>query len=212
MLRYSLMDSPAWRDLSGVSVKLMLHLMRLSEGNNGWGHKDEPGRLFLSERQAAEAIGVSRNTASKAFLELITHGFLRIVQAGHFDVKVKLATVWRLTFEAYPHAHQGPTNEWLKWQPEQKSRAQKLNGSGAKIDELSANAPLTGVEIEPDNFSNGGKPRKPIGSKTAPHLDMPRGCGGREDALPANPLNSTSNSRGGPKSAARGASRAGVGQ
>lgn len=196
-VQYAMLDSPAWRDLSGNAVKLLLHLMRLSQGNNGWGHKDEPGRLYLSERQAAEAIAVSRNTASRAFAELIEHGFLRIVQAGHFDVKIKLATVWRLTFEPYPHAHKGPSNEWLRWHPEQNSRAQNLNGSGSKIDEPLSEDTETGAEIAPEEINNGANPPNLIGSKSAPHLDMPRGGSAREHAPAQIPTNSSESCAGG---------------
>lgn len=197
MVQHSLMDSAAWLDLSGVAVKLLLLLMKRSEGNNGWGHKEEPGQLYLSERQAAEAIGISRNTASKALAELVEHGFLRIVQAGHFDCKVKLATIWRLTFEPYPRAHQGPTNEWLKWQPEQKARAQNLNGSGPKSDQPLSKPPTTGAKAGPDDLRNGENPPKPTGSKTAPHIDMPRGGDGRELAKASDPLVSSLHSAGG---------------
>lgn len=112
-----LMRSPAWQDLSGNAVKLLMHLMMLSQGNNGWGHKDQQGQLFLSERDAASAIGVARNTASRAFEELIEHGFLRPVEQGYFQVKIRIATTWRLTFQPYPRSQQGPTNEWRQWQP-----------------------------------------------------------------------------------------------
>src|SRR4051812_31924829 len=95
MVLNPMMKSAAWLDLSGTAVKLLLHLMMLSKGNNGWGHGDGGGHLFLSERDAAAAIGVARNTASRAFEELISHGFLRTVRAGHFHVKVRLATIWR---------------------------------------------------------------------------------------------------------------------
>ena len=108
MVLNPMMKSPAWQDLTGNAVKLLLHLMMLSEGNNGWGHKDQPGELYLSEREGASAIGISRNTASRAFRELVEHGFLRAVRTGHFQVKLRIATVWRLTFQPYPRAHQGP--------------------------------------------------------------------------------------------------------
>jgi hypothetical protein len=178
MVQHSLLNSPAWLDLSGVGVKLLLHLMKLSEGNNGWGHgKGEPGDLYLGERAAAQAIGVSRNTVSRAFAELIDHGFLRIVKAGHFQVKVRLATAWRLTFQPYPRSHQGPTNEWRDWQPpqppEQRSRAQKLNGTGSKIGPTPEKEAFTGSKTAPVKSVNGEKQPKLTGSIIAPHLDMP---------------------------------------
>ena len=125
MVDHFLMKSPAWQDLSGNAVKLLMHLMMLSQGNNGWGHKDQQGQLFLSEREAASAIGVARNTASRAFDELIEHGFLCAVQQGHFHVKVRIATTWRLTFQPSPRRHQGPTNEWRQWRPGKKNDGSK---------------------------------------------------------------------------------------
>ena len=176
MVLHPLMKSPAWRDLTGNAVKLVLHLMMLSQGNNGWGHKEEQGELFLSERDAASAIGVSRNTASKAFSELIAHGFLRPVRRGHFHVKLKIATVWRLTFQPYPRAHQGPTNEWRNWRPEEKSRAQELNGSGSKSGHCGDADAFTGAETGPVKMGIAGNPPSHVGSIIAPHLDIPRGC------------------------------------
>jgi len=176
MVPNSLMNSPAWQHLSGTAVKLLLHLMKLSEGNNGWGHgKAEPGELYLGERDAAQAIGTARNTASKAFVELIEHGFLRVVRGGDFRVKIRLATVWRLTFQPYPRAHQGPTNEWRQWQPEQNSRAQKLNATGAKIGHSSENAGFTGARTDPVKTTNGGNQPIPLGSNIGPHLHLTMG-------------------------------------
>lgn len=173
MVLNPMMKSPAWLDLSGNAVKLLLHLMMLSEGNNGWGHKDQSGELYLSEREAALAIGVSRNTASRTFGELVEHGFLRAVRIGHFKVKLKIATVWRLTFQPYPRSHQAPTNEWRTWRPEQNLRAQKFNGSGAKTGPHSETPRPTGAKIGSVNFGNGGKAPSHTGSIIAPHLDIP---------------------------------------
>lgn len=180
MVLHPMMKSPAWLDLSGNAVKLLLHLMMLSEGNNGWGHKDQSGELYLSEREAAAAIGVSRNTASRAFRELEDYGFLRAVRIGHFQVKLKIATVWRLTFQPYPRAHQGPTNEWRNWRPEQKSRAQKLNGTGAKIGHRIEEHSFTGAKIDPVKLENGGKLPTLTGPKSEPHLYLPREGGASE--------------------------------
>lgn len=174
MLLNAMMKSEAWLDLSGNAVKLLVRLAMLSEGNNGWGHRDLSGELFLSEREAAATIGVSRNTASRAFDELIDHGFLRVVRVGHFQVKVRVATAWRLTFQPYPRSHQGPTNEWREWRLEQKSRAQNLNGSGAKIGHMSRNPLPTGPKIAPVKSRNGAKLPSASGSRTAPHIDIPR--------------------------------------
>lgn len=184
MILTSMMNAPAWQALSGNSVKLLLLLAKLGKGNNGWGHKGAPGELFLSERQAAQQLGLSRNTVSRAFAELVEHGFLRVVRAGHFRVKIRHSTVWRLTFQPYPRAHQGPTNEWRDWKPEENPRAQKLNGSGSKNEPLPDDKALTGSENEPVKPRNGRNPPNESGSKTAPHLDIPRGGDASDPAKP----------------------------
>lgn len=180
MVLHSMMKSPAWHDLSGNAVKLLLHLIMLSQGNNGWGHKDEPGELFLGEREAAEAVGVARNTVSRAFEELIEHGFLRVVRAGHFHVKVRVATAWRLTFQPYPRNHQAPTNEWRDWRPSEKRRAQKLKPTGLRIEQNSNKRRLSGSKDDPVICESARNARIEIGSKTDPHLYIPwgGGCGG----------------------------------
>jgi hypothetical protein len=101
-------------------------------------------------------------------------------------VKVKLATVWRLTFEPYPHAHKGPTNEWRDWRPEQNPREQILNGSGAKTEPVNEKPTFMGANLDPDNFKNGRNPPNRTGSISAPHLDMPEGTVVRDDALGSN--------------------------
>jgi hypothetical protein len=112
MVLNTMQDSPAWLSLSGTAVKLWLHLAKLSKGNNGFGDdKRDRGRLYLSERQAGKAIGVSKNTAARALQELIDHGFLRLMTKGSYDVK-GIATTWRLTHQPYPHTSMAPTNEW----------------------------------------------------------------------------------------------------
>lgn len=102
------MDSPAWVDLGGTAAKLLMHLARLYNGSNN-------GELFLAERAAADAIGVRRGAAAAAFDELEAHGFIRATQRGAFQVKVKLATSWRLTFHA---TRNGPaTHDYRDWRP-----------------------------------------------------------------------------------------------
>lgn len=173
MVLHSMMKSAAWQDLSGNDVKLLMHLMMLSEGNNGWGHQGKSGELFLAEREAAGAIGVSRNTASSSFKSLIGHGFLRPVRPGHFHIKVRQATVWRLTFQPYPRAQQGPTNEWREWRPEEDSRAQELTVTGPNIGLISENRRSTGAKTDPVRTGNDGKKPMTVGSITEPHLDIP---------------------------------------
>jgi hypothetical protein len=146
MITHAMMDTDAWRDLSGNAVKLLLHLVKMHNGSNN-------GDLFLAERDAAAALGIVKNTASRAFQDLVSHGFLRVSQLGSFDVKVGRATSWRLTFL---HARgNGPTHEYRKWRPDEKSRAQNLGLAGSEIDPKSRARRSAGSKIDPANCKNG---------------------------------------------------------
>lgn len=185
MVPFKWMDLPAWAHLSGNAVKLLLHMIRLSGGNNG--ATNARGELFLSERSAAEAIGVARNTASAALDLLVEAGWARPVQKGHFHVKAgereMRSTVWRLTFQPHPQSRRGPTSDFLDWKPgKEKSRAQKLNGSGSKIGPVADNPPNSGAKTEPVPQSALSADENSGLSEIEPHIDIARGKR-RDDAI-----------------------------
>lgn len=116
-LYHSITGTAAWVSLSGNAIKVLLAMVRLDDGSKN-------GQIFFSDRQASLETGLSRNTCSKAFRELQEKGFIRIVEKGHFDRKVRHATVWRYTWQAAPGIC-GPTREFEKWRPcDEKTRAQ----------------------------------------------------------------------------------------
>ena len=107
MLDHRLIDSAAWADLGGTAAKLLLYLARLYNGANN-------GDLCLAERAAADAIGVRRGAAAAAFDELEAHGFIVATRRGAFQVKVRVATSWRLTF--HPTSTAAATHDYRGWQ------------------------------------------------------------------------------------------------
>jgi len=118
-LYHHITGTSAWKSLSGNAIKVLLALVRLNDGSNN-------GKIFFSDRQASVETGLARNTCIKALRELVEKGFLRIVEKGHFDRKVRHATVWRITWLAAPGLG-GPTRDFEKWKPpENKMRAPKL--------------------------------------------------------------------------------------
>jgi hypothetical protein len=133
-------SSAAWLDLSGNAVKLLVFLAAWEDGTNN-------GEFFMSWRDAAAGIGVSKRTAGKLFDELEAHGFIVPIAKGYFTVKHGPATKWRLTW--VPWASRGPTNEWRAWKPEENSRAQLLHETGAKITPITTARRTTGAEIAP---------------------------------------------------------------
>lgn len=103
MLRYDLMDSPAWLSLSANAQALWLHIRRRYWGENN-------GDIPLSTREASKLLHVSPSTASRTFKELQEKGFIAVGEASSFDFKMKRATRWILTDERYNG--KPPTNEW----------------------------------------------------------------------------------------------------
>ncbi len=152
-LYHDFTDCPAWRDLSGNAIKLLVALMRLDKGGDN-------GALFMSVRDAAAAIGVTTNTASKLFRELEEHGFISATQRGHFKVKTRLATTWRLTWIGAPG--RTPSRDFDRWQPPadgNKSRSQKLRATVPIITSVAGNEPttvpiITTVPTETSQVSN----------------------------------------------------------
>lgn len=149
-------SSPAWLDLSGNAVKLLVYLATYDNGTNN-------GLIFLSERLAAEGIGLSKRTAGKLFDELEAHGFIAPTAKGYFTLKRGPATQWRLTW--LPWANKAPTNEWRAWQPEEKSRAQLLHDMGEEIAPVTTVHRTTGEEIAPVEAI----PTNPMGAISDPH-------------------------------------------
>lgn len=154
-----MLHSAAWLSLSGNAVKLLVYLASWEDGSNN-------GEIFMSERMAAEGIGVAKRTAGKLFDELELRGFIEPTAKGYFSVKRGPATRWRLTWLSWPAASKGPTNEWHNWKPdEQNSRAQLLHVTGAEIAPRSSAHRTTGAEIAPVEAEKA----KSLGAIIAPH-------------------------------------------
>lgn len=135
----------AWEHLSGNAIKVLLHLVRFDNGELN-------GKLFYSDRTAAEGTGLSRNTCRRALAELVEKGFLAVVEKGHFDRKVRHATVYRYTWQAAPGVC-GPTHDYRKWRPDDgKARVQNLNGTGAKSATDVETSSRSGAKSAPDSL------------------------------------------------------------
>jgi hypothetical protein len=70
-LRFEMMKAPAWRAMSTSARIYYLALKSL-----WWEKPNNNGEIFLSQRDAAEAMGVARSTIQKCHQELIHYGFV----------------------------------------------------------------------------------------------------------------------------------------
>ena len=76
-LPYSQLRSPAWRSLSGSAVRVWLELHTRFNGSNN-------GAVRLSYAEAAEALGIGKATAQRAFKQLQERGFLVLEKEGNW--------------------------------------------------------------------------------------------------------------------------------
>ena len=148
---HSMMDTPAWLDLSGNAVKLLLKLSALNNGRNN-------GEIFLSCRNAAEQIGVGKKCAVRLFHELEEHGFIEATERGYFSVKQGPATSWRLTWQP-TYSGRAPTNDYRNWS--KKDGGQNDSHMGVKMTPISTKPAAMGVKMTPRDNAN------PPFSKTA---------------------------------------------
>ncbi|PJE28861.1 Helix-turn-helix domain-containing protein [Pseudooceanicola antarcticus] len=84
-------DRPAYRRLGPGARSLHWELIRVFNGHNN-------GRLFLSQRLAAERLGCSRNTVSRYYRELEEAGFITKTRGACLGPEgVGQAAHWALT-------------------------------------------------------------------------------------------------------------------
>ena len=114
MLR-PLMYSEAFRSLSSVG-KALYPYVRME-----WKGKDynNNGRIRLSHRQAARLLGVSKDTATKAFHDLQKKGFLVVTRMGALGVEgIARCPCYEITELPLPTSETNRGRRlYLEWKP-----------------------------------------------------------------------------------------------
>lgn len=112
-LPYAQLKSQAWRSLSGAAVKVWFELHTRYNGSNN-------GNVRLSMNEAVKALGISKGTAQRAFVELEEKGFIDLQNAGNWYHRK--AHEWRLTTKRMqtPKGVQVATNDWQQWRSKTK--------------------------------------------------------------------------------------------
>ncbi len=107
--------SPAWATMKPGPRALYIELKRRYNGRNN-------GKIFLSQRDAAKAINVHRNTVCHYFRELVERGFIRLVEPHALGPSgIGKASVWAL--EELPLDGIGPgPKAFMRWPEKQKPR------------------------------------------------------------------------------------------
>jgi DNA-binding transcriptional MocR family regulator len=100
-------ESPAYRDLQSNSKCLLNEFINIFRPNRN-------GDLVLSVRDAAKLLNISVNTCSKAYHDLVEHGFLVLVD--HEDWLNGKARTFEITVRGM--GLKQPQNLWQRWQPD----------------------------------------------------------------------------------------------
>jgi hypothetical protein len=109
-LYHWLTRSAAWQDLSANARAIYFEI---SSRYGGPGSNN--GRIPYSVREAAASLRISKSTASRALLELQSHGFIALMREGAFSLKARHATEWRLTEFVSDIDEKAATKEFMRW-------------------------------------------------------------------------------------------------
>ena len=103
------LDAPAWRAMSHGAKALYVALRRRFSTNN---HNN--GRIFLSQRHAAEELKSHHNEIARWFRELQHYGFIVMTTPGVLGIDGKgKAPRWRLT--ELGCMREPPTRDFTRW-------------------------------------------------------------------------------------------------
>jgi hypothetical protein len=103
-----MLTSPAYLHLTCQARAVLIEIARLYDGANN-------GRLALSTRVAAQRCRISKDTATRAFAELQSFGFIECVAPGAFSRKIRHAAEWRLTWQRCDVAGNLSTKQFMHW-------------------------------------------------------------------------------------------------
>lgn len=110
MLFHYMLDSQAWKSLGPIPRAVYLDLAKRYYGTNN-------GRIGYSIRCAVDELHIGNATAKRALDALQERGFIVAMKRGHFNVKVRLASEWRLTQFACDVSPNIATKDFMTWTP-----------------------------------------------------------------------------------------------
>ena len=128
--------SEAWATMTPGARALYIELKRRFNGSNN-------GQIFLSHRDAAQALNVHRNTVGKFFRELEQRGFIRLTVGPHLGPSgIGQASVWALE-ELPTQDGKPPGKAFLRWSAEKNPRTKFVPARHKKKDANGCAEPRT---------------------------------------------------------------------
>lgn len=105
-----LLRSDAWLSLTPQARAVYVELHSNFNGSNN-------GRIGLSVRRAAVRCRIAKDTAARAFDELVDRGFIECTSKGAFSLKSRHASEWRLTHINCHKTGRTKDSAFMKWRP-----------------------------------------------------------------------------------------------
>ena len=125
LYRYEL-ECAAYRSLSTDARALLIEFRALYDGRRN--------RIHMSIREAMRRLDVGQRRAQRAIWELVERGFIRVVEPGGFQRKVRHATVYALTSEPLEDRDGAVApKDYMKWH--QKSTVANSATDGSHFDD-----------------------------------------------------------------------------
>lgn len=152
------METPAWRALSSTSQSLYVWLKLEWKG----AANNNNGKIQFSNRQASNCLGVSINTASRAFHDLQAKGFIVVTKAAILGVGGDAKSAcYEVTEMSIPQNDKHkPRQLYKNWKPEQefpvhKSMANNPTGRNGRLETndvvINFNARLASINRTQEN-------------------------------------------------------------
>jgi hypothetical protein len=143
MLFHYMQDSQAWKSLGAIPRAVYLDIAKRYYGSNN-------GQVGYSIRCAAAELHIGKATAKRALDHLEDRGFIVAVKRGHFKLKARHATEWRLT--QYPCNNDMATKDFMTWTPDKnKTRYPQRNRTVAVAEPTGTHG-----RTEPDSNTSHG--------------------------------------------------------
>lgn len=132
--------SPAWATLKPGPRALYVELKRRYNGSNN-------GAIFLSHRDAAQALNVHRNTVGPWFRELMERGFITMTQGPHLGPSgIGMASIWAL--DELPTPDGNPAKKrFMSWRQTKKPRTKTVHPRHKRQDENASKQVLPGGAV-----------------------------------------------------------------
>lgn len=110
-LHHYLLHGPAWQSLDAVARAIYVEIAARYMGTNN-------GRIPYSVREGADALQISKDTASRAIRALQQRGFIVCVKQAGFNVKTRHAAEWRLTEYPCDVTRALASKDFARWRSE----------------------------------------------------------------------------------------------